>query len=280
LNSATEVFVAERRQRIVRLVEDHGRARVVDLAQAFGVSSVTIRKDLFELERDGLVIRAHGGAIAVETARSESAFEVRERIQQPAKEAIGRIAAATVRDGDSIAFDASTTALAVARHLKARGGWSSLTVITNGLRIASELAGVPGITVAMPGGFVRWEALSLVGQIGDAVFDRVNVQKAFLGAAGFALDAGLSDATEEEAQIKRVMAGSAREVIAIVDSSKWGRAAFATFCRTEALTAVISDLEAPLETTLKLRSMGVLVDLAEPEMPSPEGRSVVRPDPL
>ena len=59
----------------------------------------------------------------------------------------------------------------------------------------------------MPGGFVRWEALSLVGQIGDAVFDRVNVQKAFLGAAGFALDSGLSDATEEEAQIKRVMAG-------------------------------------------------------------------------
>ena len=109
-----------------------------------------------------------------------------------------------VVDGESIAFDASTTALAVARHLRRRGGWVHLTVITNGLRIAQELAGIPGITVAMPGGFVRWEALSVVGPLGDGLFRKVNVQKAFLGAAGFSLESGLSDATEEEAQIKRV----------------------------------------------------------------------------
>ena len=89
----------------------------------------------------------------------------------------------------------------------------------------------------MPGGFVRWEALSVVGQLGDGVFRKVNVQKAFLGAAGFRLDVGLSDATDEEAQIKRFMAEAAREVIGIVDSSKWGRAAFATFCRTDDLSA-------------------------------------------
>ena len=94
------------------------------------------------------------------------------------------------------------------------GGWSQLTVITNGLRLASELAGHPGITVLMLGGRVRWEALSVVGQLGDGLFSRINVQKAFLGAAGFTIESGLSDATDEEAQIKRSMVAAAREVIA------------------------------------------------------------------
>lgn len=259
-----EVFARERQERIARIVEEHGRARVIDLAEQFRVSTVTIRKDLVALEGQGRLVRAHGGAIAVTGNRAESAFDVREREHREAKDAIGRLAAGMIIDGECIAFDASTTALAVARHLKARGGWARLTVITNGLRIASELAGYPGITVAVPGGFVRWEALSVVGQLGDGVFQKVNVQKAFLGSAGFTLESGLSDATEEEAQIKRFMATSAREVIAIVDSSKWGRAAFATFCRTEDLTAVISDELAPDAMAGALRARGVAVHLVAP----------------
>jgi DeoR/GlpR family transcriptional regulator of sugar metabolism len=259
-----EVFARERQERIARIVEEHGRARVIDLAELFSVSTVTIRKDLVALEVRGRLVRAHGGAIAATGSRAESTFDVRERVNREAKDAIGRIAASMVVDGECIAFDASTTALAVARHLKARGGWAQLTVITNGLRIASELAGYPGITVAMPGGFVRWEALSVVGQLGDGMFEKVNVQKAFLGSAGFTLETGLSDATEEEAQIKRFMAASARQVIAIVDSSKWGRAAFATFCRTEDLTAVISDELAPDAMAGALRVRGVAVHLVAP----------------
>ena len=85
----------------------------------------------------------------------------------------------------------------------------------------------------MLGGRVRWEALSVVGQLGDGLFSRINVQKAFLGAAGFTLESGLADATDEEAQIKRSMVAAAREVIAIVDHTKWERAAFATFCPTD-----------------------------------------------
>lgn len=260
-----EVFARERQQVIARLVQEHGRVRVGDLADRFRVSTVTIRKDLAALEAQGRLTRAHGGAISVSGNPAESAFDVRERQQRAAKDLIGRQAASMVVDGESIAFDASTTALAVARHLKARGGWVQLTVITNGLRIASELAGFPGITVAMPGGFVRWEALSVVGPLGDGVFRKVNVQKAFLGAAGFSLEAGLSDATEEEAQIKRFMAEAAREVIGIVDSSKWGRAAFATFCRTDELSAVISDGDAPTETVAALRTRGVDVQLVPAE---------------
>jgi len=263
---ADDVFAPERQEHIARMVEEHGRVRVADLSEQFRVSAVTIRKDLFALESGGRLIRAHGGAIAKEGRRPESAFDVRERLNRAAKDQIGRAAAEMVSDGESIAFDASTTALAVARHLKSRGGWINLTVITNGLRIAGELAGYPGITVAMPGGFVRWEALSVVGQIGIGLFERVNVQKAFLGAAGFTLESGLSDATEEEAQIKRLMAGAATEVIAIVDSSKWGRAAFATFCRTADLTAVVADSAAPIAMTTALRERGVDLRLVPAEV--------------
>jgi DeoR/GlpR family transcriptional regulator of sugar metabolism len=265
-----EVFSRERQQLIADLVAEQGRARVADLARRFGVSSVTIRKDLFALEAEGRLVRTHGGAIALDAvrldARAEGSFEVRERRQPSEKDRIGRAVADLVVDGESIAFDASTTALAAARHLKARGPWMHLTVITNGLRIASELAGTPGITVAMPGGFVRWEALSVVGPLGDGLFQKVNIQKAFLGAAGFTLETGLSDATEEEAQIKRVMAATAREVIAIVDSTKWERSAFATFCRTDQLTGVITDDAAPSEMVAALTGRGIeVLRVTEPE---------------
>ena len=137
------------------------------------------------LEAEHRLVRTHGGAIAIDRSRPELSFEIRERLQADEKRRIGVAAAALVHDGESIVMDASTTALSVARQLKARSGWSQLTVITNGLRLASELAGHPGITVLMLGGRVRWEALSVVGQLGDGLFSRINVQKAFLGAAGF-----------------------------------------------------------------------------------------------
>lgn len=265
-----EVFARERQQHIAQLIEDRGRARVAELAERFGVSAVTIRKDLLALEAEGRVVRAHGGAMAAAGNRPESAFAVRERIERAAKDQIGLAAAAMVSDGESIALDASTTALAMARSLKLRGGWSQLTVITNGLRIASELAGNHGITVAMPGGFVRWEALSVVGGLGDGVFRKVNIQKAFLGAAGFSLEAGLSDATQEEAELKRFMAEAAREVIAIVDHSKWERVALATFCRTNELSTVISDDRAPTATAADLRARGIDVRLVPGEDPAPD----------
>ena len=244
--SPGDVFARERQEHIARIVEEHGRARVSDLAAQFHVSAVTIRKDLVGLEARAPAgpdpRRGHRGRPAAgRSSRSRSASGSR-----PTRSyAIGAAGAALVHDGESIVMDASTTALSVARQLKARGGWSQLTVITNGLRIASELAGHPGIIVLMLGGRVRWEALSVVGQLGDGLFSRINVQKAFLGAAGFTLESGLADATDEEAQIKRSMVAAAREVIAIVDHTKWERAAFATFCPTDKITIVLTDDEAP-----------------------------------
>jgi DeoR/GlpR family transcriptional regulator of sugar metabolism len=268
-----EVFARERQQHIARSVEEHGRVRVTDLAERFAVSEVTIRKDLRVLEKEGRVLRAHGGALAPSRSRPERAFDVRERLQRSEKERIGAAAAALVIDGESIALDASTTALAMARSLKARGSWVHLTVITNGLRIASELAGHHGITVAMPGGFVRSEALSVVGPLGSGLLEKVNIQKAFMGAAGFTLESGLSDATDEEAQIKRLIVAAASEVVALVDHTKWGRAAFATFCPADRLTAVVTDDEAPFDMADALRERNVLVHVAAAPDKTPAPRS-------
>jgi len=259
--SASDVFARERQERIIRLVDEQGRARVTDLAARFGVSAVTIRKDLVSLEAEHRIVRTHGGAIAIDRSRPELAFEVRERLQADEKSRIGAAAATLVGDGQSIVFDASTTALAVARQLKTRD-WHQLTVITNGLRLASELAGHPGISVLMLGGRVRWEALSVVGQLGDGLFSRINVQKAFLGAAGFTVGSGLADATEEEAQIKEAMVIAAREVIAIVDHTKWEHAAFATFCPSDRIDVVVSDQAAPAGMVRDLTGRGIEVVLA------------------
>ena len=251
-----DVFARERQDDIARLVTEQGRVRVRDLATRFGVSTVTIRKDLDVLESEGRLMRTHGGALTPVRDRPEPAFDLRERLQQDEKARIGAAAAALVHDGDSIVMDASTTGLAVARRIRQQGGWSQLTVITNGLRIATELAGTQGITVLMTGGRVRWQAMSVVGHLGDGLFDRINVQTAFVGAAGFALEPGLSDATEEEAQIKRSMVAAARRVIAIVDHTKWQRVTFATFCRTEEIDAVLTDDQAPADMVRDLRAAG------------------------
>jgi DeoR/GlpR family transcriptional regulator of sugar metabolism len=261
--SRDDVFAEERQEHIARIVKEHGRVRVADLSTRFGVSHVTIRKDLAGLERDGRLVRTHGGAVSATRAGAERGFDVRARLQRAEKDAIGRAAAAMVVDGESIALDASTTALALARHLKDAGPWVHLTVITNGLRIASELAGQRGITVVMPAGFLRWEALSLVGPLGAGLFAQVNIQTAFMGAAGFTLDAGLSDATEEEAQIKRLMVADASRVVALVDHSKWGRTALSTFCPTDALSVVIADDAAPPVMVDAVRRTGIDVHLAD-----------------
>lgn len=262
-------FARERQEQIARIIDEQGRARVTDLAARFGVSGVTIRRDLFVLQSEQRAVRTHGGAIALDQGRAEVAFGIRDRLQAAEKARIGAVAADLVQDGESIVMDASTTALYVARSLKRRRGWTHLTVITNGLRLASELAGFPGVTVMMLGGRVRWEALSVVGHLGDGLFERINVQKAIVGAAGLTIDAGLTDVTEEEAQIKRAMVAASREVVAVVDHTKWGRTAIATFCRSDKVTTLVTDEGASPEMVARMIGAGADVRQA--------GTSGIRP---
>jgi DeoR/GlpR family transcriptional regulator of sugar metabolism len=264
MSAATSVevraaFADERQAEIARLVEERGRARVTELAESFGVSSVTIRKDLDVLADQGRLVRTHGGAIAPRVRGQDLAYDVRDRMQQAEKAAIGKLAATRVSDGESIIVDASTTSLYLARELMQRTPGQSLTIVTNSIRLASEVAVRPDISVLLMGGRVRGRSLSLVGQLGDGVLRRVNVQKAFVGAAGFTVEEGLTETTEEEAQIKRAMVAAAREVYALVDNSKWGRVASATFCHPEDLSGVFTDAGAPAGMLATLKGMGIEV---------------------
>lgn len=249
-----KLFLQERLDQIAALVREQGRASVAELSERFSVSPVTIRNDLTTLEQQGLLVRTHGGAMPDPMMGLEPAFALRQKLHADEKEHIGRAAAELVRDGDTIALDASTTAWQVARHIKDR---RELTVVTNGLFIALEFLQLPGVTVVMPGGTLRTASASLVGEIGDDCLDRYHVQKGFFGARGLTLEEGLTDVNQYEVALKRRMARISREVIAIVDASKWGQVAFASFASLDQVDRVITDTSAPADMVAALQERGI-----------------------
>jgi DeoR family transcriptional regulator of aga operon/DeoR family fructose operon transcriptional repressor len=249
-----ELFQQERRDQIVAQLGQAGRVSVVELSKQFSVTPATIRTDLDALAADRLLNRTHGGALALDEERLELSFDSRRRLQAGQKSRIGAAAAGMVEDGEAIILDASTTALAVAIQLQER---RELTVLTNGLLIALTLIDVPGITVVMPGGFVRRDSASMVGDEGHEFIERFNFQRGIFGAKGFTLEEGLTDVNAAEVSIKRDMVAHARQVVAVVDSSKWGRVGFASFASIDQLDCVITDAGAPSDMIAAVREDGV-----------------------
>jgi DeoR family transcriptional regulator of aga operon len=253
------LFLQERLDQILALLQTQGRVSVAELGERFGVSAVTIRNDLTTLEQQGRLLRTYGGAVPSPNSSTEPpAFALRKELHQDEKERIGRSAAALVRDGDSIALDASTTAWQIARHLKDR---RELTVITNGLFIALEFLDSPDVTVIMPGGALRPASASLIGDQGACILERYHVQKGFFGAGGFTLEEGLTDTNQYEVELKQRMVERSKEVIAVVDSSKWGQVTFAVLASVDQLHRVIADDGAPPDMVAALRELGVEVSL-------------------
>ncbi|HZQ10281.1 MAG TPA: DeoR/GlpR family DNA-binding transcription regulator [Anaerolineae bacterium] len=248
----------ERLERIQAALLTQPRVTVAGMARSLRVSAVTIRSDLAELERRGRLVRIHGGAVAANKGAHELNFEYRAQLQHAAKRAIGQYAASLVRDGDSLFLDASSTALELAQHLGER---RELTVITNSLRSAQELATFPTITVLMPGGIVRREAFSLVGMWSADLIEQFNIGRAFMGARGFTLAEGLTDVNPDEVALKRAIVQIAKEVVALIDHTKWNQVALASFCSVEQLTTIISDKGAPREMVKAAKARGIQVVL-------------------
>ncbi len=253
-----KLFPEERWQRIEVLIREHGRVSVDDLSALFSVSKVTVRNDLDELQRRGVLRRTHGGAVAVASNKSELTFKDRERVHIDAKSRIGEAAAALVNHSESIALDASTTALQIAKRIKDR---HELTVVTNSLYIALELEGAPGVTVVMPGGILRRGSVSLVGELGEEVLSKINVQKGFFGAKGITLEEGLTDVNAFEVQLKSAMVRVAKQVIAIADHTKWGQVAFTSFAAMDQLDLIITTEAAPQDLVNRVRERGIDVML-------------------
>ena len=253
-----DLFLEERRQEILDLINQAGRASVSELSQQFGVSEVTIRADLQSLSERSLVVRTHGGAIAAVRSPYELSLATRRQQQVIEKGRIGTAAAAVVTDGDAIFLDSSSTALAIAQNLK---GCRDLTVITNGLTIAQELIDAPGVMVVLIGGTLRRETASLVSGEGLERLRRFNIQKGFFGAHGISVAEGLTDVSLAEAEVKRPVIAICRQVIAVLDATKWGRAGLASFAAIKQIQTVITDAHAPADLIGEVRTQGVEVVL-------------------
>ena len=249
--------LAQRRHKILAALEEEGELSVAALSIRFDVSEVTIRQDLNALSKRGLLLRTRGGALSTNTM-PEFSFDVRQQQQAAEKTRIGQAAAQLVHHGDTIILDASTTAQAVSPFLKQH---SELTVITNGLKLAMGLLDAPQIQVLLPGGSLRRESISLVGQPPGEVLDSLNVQIGFFGARGLTLDEGLTDVNLSEVAMKRAMVARCRHVVGVLDASKWGRVAAATFAPLEKVDTIISTTKAPATIVEQLRQHHVEVIL-------------------
>ncbi|MCL6576142.1 DeoR/GlpR family DNA-binding transcription regulator [Kyrpidia sp.] len=245
----------ERQKKIMEYLQHHGTLRVTDLVERLGVSRETVRRDLQELEHQGVLRKVHGGAILTRTG-VEPTFAVRRTTNIKEKEAIGRAAAGLVEDGDTIFLDLGTTALEVARHLRGRG---RITVVTNSVQAALELIDDEAINVYLTGGMLRSGDLSLSGRFARHMLAQFYVDKAFIGVAGISLAGDLTDFHVEEAEVRNMMIERAKEVIVVADHSKFGVTAFTRVSALTAVHRIVTDAGTDPEQIFMIRSLGVEV---------------------
>ncbi|HEX9381218.1 MAG TPA: DeoR/GlpR family DNA-binding transcription regulator [Gaiellaceae bacterium] len=250
----------ERMQRVLQMLETRDSVHVAELAQTFSVSAVTVRNDLSQLARQGLVARVRGGVRPLQRGESELGFDLRLRVEVDRKKAIARAAAALVGEGEAIALDASTTAYYLALELRAK---RELVIVTNGIVVAASLADVPGVSVLVTGGMLRLSAMSLVGDLGADLLRTTRITKGFLGAGGVSLDRGLMDLNPDEVRIKQEMAAACEQVIGIVDGTKWHRSALLSFAPSDGVHAIVTDESAPAEQVEAWRARGTQVTVAK-----------------
>ncbi len=246
-----------RRQRMLQLVNQAGQATVSELSREFGVSEVTIRTDLQVLAEDNLLVRTHGGAVAARHL-PELSLNLRRQQQVAEKDRIGQAAAAMIHNGEAIFLDTSSTSLAIAQNLKRH---REVTVITNSLAVSQALVDVTSIAIVMPGGNIQRDTLSLVGVDGLELLQRYNIQRGFFGAHGLSYPEGLTDVSAAEAEVKQRILAMCRQVVAVLDSTKWGRIGVASFARLDEIDTIITDALPSPELAERAQSFGIQIQV-------------------
>jgi DeoR family transcriptional regulator, aga operon transcriptional repressor len=246
---------AERLGVILEELSARGSVAVVDLSARLCVSAATVRRDLEHLEQQHLLTRTYGGAVA-QMVSYELPLRYRSARRQDQKRRIGQEASTRVRDGAVIGLTGGTTTTEVARALVDR----QLTVVTNALNIASELAIRPNIKLVLTGGVVRPESYELVGPLADGALSTLHLDLAFIGADGITAVSGLTTHHEIEAHTDRALIDQASRVVVVADGSKLGRVAFARICPVSAVHELVTDGEADAGELQALRDTGL--DLA------------------
>lgn len=227
---------AQRRSFILEKLDEKGQVTVQELSESLGVSEVTIRNDLDNLEKNNLLIRAHGGAFKT----NNILFTVNEKkkINLEQKRKIGKKAVSLIKDNDSIILDSGTTTFEISNNLQ---GFRSLTVISNALDIVNNLSSCENLDVYMPGGYLKEFSMSLVGPMAERNFKQLFCNKLFLGVDSIKLDHGVFTHYMEEAYLNQLMIDIAEEVIVVADSSKFKKAGFAFICDFGKVDKIVTD---------------------------------------
>lgn len=262
----SKILTEQRRLIIASLVSEQGSVTAEDLGLRFGVSHMTIYRDLKVLEAQGQLRFVRGGALRGEVVRveppqpSEPLYFSKRLLQKDQKELIARYAAAHfVSDGDFVILEAGTTVSAMVKHLRQK----HLTVITNGLETVNEAAPLlPDLTVMCCGGILRDVSHTFVGPQAEQYFREMRAKTLFLGASGLSFPEGITDPNPLEIQVKRSMAASVDRVVLLIDSSKFGRRSLSSLLGFERVHVIVTDEAAPEGDVERLRALKVDVRIA------------------
>lgn len=238
------MFGVERRNKIMNMLYEKRSILVQEAAAAFNVTEETIRRDLKELESQGLLTRTHGGAILADDIRLETPLNIREGINISGKDIIGKYAAGLINDGDTILLDASTSSLYVAKHIKNK---KNLTVITNAERVIVELSGCEDMTLISTGGILRRKSLSYVGRAAENTISNYYANKLFFSCKGFSPKRGLTDSNEQESEIRKTMIRCSNQVVFLCDHTKFDKVGYVNTAKLSDIDLIVTDEPFPVE---------------------------------
>lgn len=245
----------ERRRRLLLIVEGRHAARLDELSAALGVSQATVRRDLDELSAQGKVRRVHGGVVAIDERPGEPHFDVKAAAAADEKERIAARAVELLAPDDTVYLDSGSTVLAAARLLR---GWDRLTVVTNSLPAADELAG-RGPRLIVVGGEFRERSRALVGPLTRQLLEGIHVDRALMGSYAVSLEDGLTTTDPAEAYTKELALGRAREVILLAHSRKLGTRSLVRAGGLEAVDVLVTDDGIDDRTVRALERRGIRV---------------------
>ncbi len=251
----------ERQALILELLMQHDSILVTDLATHLNVSSVTIRKDLTDLEREKKLYRNHGKAILIDPYIDNRNVSEKEKLYVEEKRLIGMKAANLIAPKDSILIASGTTMHALARSIAPA---DELTVITASMEVSNILASEKNICIIQLGGILRHSSLSVVGKYAENILADFSCSKLFIGVDGIDLDFGITTTNMMEASLNRVMMQTAQKTIVLADSSKFGRRGFSKIADMEDIDHIITDSKTPPSTALRIEEMGIELTIADP----------------
>ena len=237
-----------------------GTVQVTELADMLNVSSVTIRKDLTELEKEGKLYRSHGRAIMLNPFTNNRSVNEKEKLYPEEKDKIGREAASLISADDSICIASGTTVHALARNIKPL---HRLTVVSASLQVSEILAQNENIDIIQLGGMLRHSSLSVVGHYGSMILQDCSFSKLYMGVDGIDLDFGFSTTEMREAKLNQVMMDSAQKIIVLADSSKFGRRGFAKICNVEDVDLFITDEGISTKNIKAIEDLGIDLIIAK-----------------